>query len=287
MKLLSQGWRCSSRLFSRPQSLEGAICNAVYDPSEQSFINPQRFAFCGTRLGARGNRDVSLSSSRFFGFPISGLARDLPASHPVSPSLRATRSGRSSPFSSWLEALSSEDSEMAPDVSTPSEGNESERMPSDPQSENCRGFQIVVAATQKMGIGKQGQLPWKLPTDMKFFKTVTSSTSSSSKKNAVIMGRVTWESIPEKFRPLPGRLNVILTRSGIKSTEEGVVVSASLEAALALLATPPYSSEVETVFVIGGGQVYKYVTLLQKILVNFSAKLLRLCLMLVNCHVDM
>ncbi|KAG0568729.1 hypothetical protein KC19_6G041600 [Ceratodon purpureus] len=252
MKLLSQGWRCSSRLFSRHQSLEGAICNAVCNTTGRSFVIPRGVAFCGTRLGARGHRDVSFSVNPFFGFPIFRLAREV--SNLVSPSLRATRLVG---FSTWLEALSSEDSEMAPDVSTAPEGNERERMPSDAQSESSRGFQIVVAATQKMGIGKQGQLPWKLPTDMKFFKTVTSSTSASSKKNAVIMGRVTWESIPEKFRPLPGRLNVILTRSGIKSTPEGVVVSESLEAAMALLESPPYSSEVETVFVIGGGQVYK------------------------------
>jgi len=139
--------------------------------------------------------------------------------------------------------------------------SESEQVQSEnPPSENLRGFQIVVAATKEHGIGKQGTLPWKLPTDMKFFKTVTSSTTASSKQNAVIMGRVTWESIPAKFRPLPGRLNVILTRSGIitPTPPEGVLVCESLSAALALLASPPYEEQVETVFVIGGGQVYRF-----------------------------
>lgn len=242
MKLLSQGWRCSSRLLSRPQALESAICITP----EQSFGNLERTVpFRGARVPASGHCDVTrFASSRFCGFPVSGSPRDLPASRALSP------------YSSWLEALSREDSEMAPDVSTPSEGHAGEGVASYPH----RGFQIVVAATRSMGIGKHGQLPWKLPTDMKFFKSVTSATSSPLKKNAVIMGRVTWESIPEKFRPLPGRLNVILTRRGIKWDRPGVVVSESLDAALALLATPPYSSEVETVFVIGGGQVYKYAT---------------------------
>lgn len=128
-----------------------------------------------------------------------------------------------------------------------------------PPSENPRGFQIVVAATKEHGIGKQGTLPWKLPTDMRFFKTVTSSTTASSKRNAVIMGRHTWESIPEKFRPLPGRLNVILTRSGIitPTPPKGVLVSKSLGDALAVLAREPYEEQVESVFVIGGGQVYR------------------------------
>ena len=234
MKLLAQSWKISSRLLSHPRALEGTICASV---------NPQGIAFCGARVGATGHRDVSFVSSRCFGIPILG----------ISPPLRATLV-RSSWLGSGAEAFSRRDFEMAPDVLTPSESNDM-----------LRGFQIVVAATSKMGIGKQGQLPWKLPTDMKFFKTVTATTSSPAKKNAVIMGRLTWESIPEKFRPLPGRLNVVLTRSGIKRTPEGVVVSGSLDAALALLASPPYSSEVETVFVIGGGQVFKYATLLQNL----------------------
>ncbi len=127
-----------------------------------------------------------------------------------------------------------------------------------------RSFQIVVAATRERGIGKDGQLPWKLPTDMNFFKTVTSLTTSATKKNAVVMGRRTWESIPDKFRPLRGRLNVVLTRSsrkslGISPQHENVLVSDSFDSALALLAAPPLSSEVESVFVIGGGQVYRSV----------------------------
>ena len=74
-------------------------------------------------------------------------------------------------------------------------------------------FQLVVAATRKLGIGKHGSMPWKLPGDMAYFKELTSKTADSSKQNAVIMGRKTWESIPLKFRPLPGRINVVLTRN--------------------------------------------------------------------------
>lgn len=124
-----------------------------------------------------------------------------------------------------------------------------------------RNYQVVVAATHEMGIGKDGALPWKLPSDLKYFKELTTATSDPSKKNAVIMGRKTWESIPPKFRPLPGRLNVILTRSGSSTsgyaTVEDVVICGSLDASLKLLASTPYSLIIEKAFLIGGGQVLR------------------------------
>lgn len=125
----------------------------------------------------------------------------------------------------------------------------------DPQ----RTYQVVVAATSDMGIGKNGKLPWRLPTDLKFFKDVTLTTSESGKKNAVIMGRKTWESIPTEHRPLPGRLNVVLTRSGSFdiATAENVVICSSMTSALELLAASPYCLSIEKVFVIGGGQILR------------------------------
>ncbi|QDZ17835.1 bifunctional dihydrofolate reductase-thymidylate synthase [Chloropicon primus] len=138
-----------------------------------------------------------------------------------------------------------------------------------------RGFQIVVAATRQLGIGKKGNLPWKLSGDMLYFKRLTQETREAGKRNAVVMGRNTWESIPKKFRPLPGRLNVVLSRSaqnnenvnsfntsaqGLFDGEKGssdVAVHGSLESALEMLASPDFRDSIETVFVIGGGQVYK------------------------------
>ncbi|XP_052197152.1 bifunctional dihydrofolate reductase-thymidylate synthase-like isoform X2 [Diospyros lotus] len=122
-----------------------------------------------------------------------------------------------------------------------------------------RTYQVVVAATQDMGIGKDGKLPWRLPSDLKFFKNVTSITSDPGKINAVIMGRKTWESIPPEHRPLPGRLNVILTRSVSfdVATKENIVVCGSMSTALGLLAASPYGLSIEKVFVIGGGQILR------------------------------
>jgi len=110
---------------------------------------------------------------------------------------------------------------------------------------------------------------------MKYFKHLTSTTSHQSLTNAVVMGRKTWESIPEQFRPLQGRLNIILTRNvdqlpptladavaktkarNTSSLAGEVRVASSLDAALDLLSSDSTMiREIEHVFVIGGGQVY-------------------------------
>uniref|UniRef100_A0A7N2MZ09 Bifunctional dihydrofolate reductase-thymidylate synthase n=1 Tax=Quercus lobata TaxID=97700 RepID=A0A7N2MZ09_QUELO len=122
-----------------------------------------------------------------------------------------------------------------------------------------RTYQVVVAATRDMGIGKDGKLPWNLPSDLKFFEEITVKTSDPGKKNAVLMGRKTWESIPVEKRPLPGRLNVVLTRSGSFdiATAENVLICGSVASALELLAAAPYCLSIEKVFVIGGGEILR------------------------------
>ena len=102
---------------------------------------------------------------------------------------------------------------------------------------------------------------------MAYFKEITSSVEDSAKKNVVIMGRKTWESIPAKFRPLPGRLNIVLSRRADDNVAHGahgahgaivddnVVWKSSLDAALSFVAGK--SDEVERVFVIGGGEIYR------------------------------
>src|SRR3989338_2886942 len=118
-------------------------------------------------------------------------------------------------------------------------------------------FSIIVAVDLKNGIGKNGALPWHLPTDLKHFKEITTQAHSKGKKNLVIMGRKTWESIPEKFRPLPGRINLVLTRNKSLVLSEGVLKAESLNDALALLNSGEWKKAVETVYVIGGAQVFK------------------------------
>jgi dihydrofolate reductase len=117
-----------------------------------------------------------------------------------------------------------------------------------------RTFDLVVAADAKLGIGKDGTLPWKLSKDMAYFKRVTSKVQVPTKRNAVIMGRKTWESIPPRFRPLPDRFNLVLTRNvDFAPGSPDVLVSQSLDMALETLSS---RDDIENIFVIGGGQIF-------------------------------
>jgi len=115
-------------------------------------------------------------------------------------------------------------------------------------------FDILVACTKKGGIGKDGTIPWYLPPDLKYFRSITMEASDSGAINAVIMGKNTWYSLPK--RPLAGRLNVVLTSSeNVEDiTASGAHVCRSLDEALAYLKG---MANIEKVFVIGGGRVYE------------------------------
>jgi hypothetical protein len=67
---------------------------------------------------------------------------------------------------------------------------------------------VVAMCNSNRGIGINGSIPWRLPKDMKHFAKVTTHTKDPAKINAVLMGRLTWLSIPKHLRPLPNRLNV-------------------------------------------------------------------------------
>lgn len=105
---------------------------------------------------------------------------------------------------------------------------------------------LIVAMGKNREIGKDNDLIWHLPKDMQFFK-------DSTKGEVVLMGRKNWDSIPEKYRPLPGRENAVLTRTeGLEL--DGATVFNTLEEAIT-----HYKSlnDQRTFFVIGGAEIYK------------------------------
>ncbi|OBI78370.1 dihydrofolate reductase [Mycobacterium sp. E740] len=97
---------------------------------------------------------------------------------------------------------------------------------------------LIWAQSSSGIIGRDGGIPWRLPEDQARFKELTMG-------HAVVMGRLTWESLPAKVRPLPGRRNIVLTRRP-DFTAEGAEVLEALDGALTD----------DPTWVIGGAQVY-------------------------------
>ncbi|MDO8581038.1 MAG: dihydrofolate reductase [Candidatus Omnitrophota bacterium] len=117
-------------------------------------------------------------------------------------------------------------------------------------------FHMIVAMDAKNGIGKNGGLPWHLPADLNHFRDITVGEQSDSRMNVVMMGRKTWDSLPEKFRPLPKRLNIVLTRSPEGNFPSNVLEASGFEQAFSLLETPVICGIRGDVFIIGGAQIF-------------------------------
>lgn len=104
---------------------------------------------------------------------------------------------------------------------------------------------LIAAVSKNRVIGKNNDLPWHLPDDMKYFMQTT-------KGHHTIMGRKNYDSIPEKFRPLPNRTNIIVTRQeGFKAP--GCLVVNSLEKGMEIAR----ENGEEEVFIIGGADIYQ------------------------------
>lgn len=114
-------------------------------------------------------------------------------------------------------------------------------------------FDVIVAADEQGGIGRNGELPWHLPGDLRRFRELTTAEPPC----AVLMGRVTWESLPSRARPLPGRLNVVLTRQPARPLPGDVRRAAGLEVALHELEQLRADGAVGAAFVIGGAEVFR------------------------------
>ncbi|MFT4599909.1 MAG: dihydrofolate reductase [Arenicella sp.] len=105
---------------------------------------------------------------------------------------------------------------------------------------------LIVATAKNRVIGKDNDLIWHLPADMAFFSAMT-------KGSVVLMGRKNWESIPDKYRPLPNRKNIVVTRD-VTFKAEGCEVYHEIENAIDI----NNSSKERDLYIIGGGQIYDY-----------------------------
>ncbi|MEV0191083.1 dihydrofolate reductase [Kitasatospora purpeofusca] len=110
---------------------------------------------------------------------------------------------------------------------------------------------LIWAQTPDGVIGADNTMPWHLPEDLAHFKATTLG-------RPVVMGRRTWESLPARFRPLPGRRNIVVTRNPQWSAD-GADRAGSLDEALELAAAEPGTGTGAETWVIGGGQLYRQV----------------------------
>jgi len=112
------------------------------------------------------------------------------------------------------------------------------------QSEHV--LSLIVAMTPEGVIGRDGKLPWKLPSDLARFKRLTTG-------HPIIMGRSTWESLPPKARPLPGRTNIVVTRKSGYMPDGAIVANSTGRA----YAAAKQACGADEIFVIGGAEIYR------------------------------
>ncbi|CEF62087.1 Dihydrofolate reductase [Strongyloides ratti] len=118
-------------------------------------------------------------------------------------------------------------------------------------------LQLIWAEDFKKGIGKNNTLPWDIPNEMAHFQKTTTTVNDNNKRNAVIMGRKCWESIPEKYRPLRKRLNIVLSRTMEPKDEKNLIITDNFDALINRLSTDEkLHVDLENVFVIGGSDIY-------------------------------
>ncbi len=120
---------------------------------------------------------------------------------------------------------------------------------------------LIVAMTEDRVIGRNNDLPWRIPSDMSRFRKITTG-------HPIIMGRKNWESIDERVRPLKNRCNIVLTRKR-NYRAEGALIAHSIQEAYLLARNAPGADEI---FIIGGEEIYQqfiqyvqkaYITLVQ------------------------
>ena len=111
---------------------------------------------------------------------------------------------------------------------------------------------LIVACDRENGIGKNNDIPWHFKSDLANVRRITTQTFCPNAMNAVIMGRTTWESLP--VRPLPRRLNIVVSNTLDQEDVDGALCCPSLAAAIAAAKNVPI---VDDIFVIGGASLYR------------------------------
>ncbi|XP_072551345.1 dihydrofolate reductase [Salminus brasiliensis] len=118
-------------------------------------------------------------------------------------------------------------------------------------------IRLIAAACNNMGIGKDGRLPWSIPSEFQFFLDKITAVSKPGKKNLLVWGRYTWFSCPEGVLPLANTLHVILSKQLRSPPKLAHYVCEDFDEMIRLASQPPLTDLIETIWVIGGTEVYR------------------------------
>ena len=120
-------------------------------------------------------------------------------------------------------------------------------------------FKIIVACDSKNGIGLNNTIPWKLSKEIQYFKKITTHRTNPLLLNVVIMGRKTWDSIPDNYKPLSNRINIVLTKTlTSKSNFTNLFFCSSIENSIDLLNSIK-NVNLDNIYIIGGESIYREV----------------------------
>jgi len=111
-------------------------------------------------------------------------------------------------------------------------------------------FSLIAAVDSENGIGKNNALPWHIPEDLRYFELMSTGTYKTG-ENVVIMGRLTWESIPKNYRPLKNRVNIVISSKEIDDCE---YICSTLDESLDLVKQLDFINDI---FIVGGEMLYR------------------------------
>ena len=115
---------------------------------------------------------------------------------------------------------------------------------------------LILATDINNGIGKNNKIPWLIKKDLSYFKDLTSFNNKNNEKNAVLMGRKTWESIPDNIKPLKNRTNIVITNKNCLNENKDIIIINQLN--IEIIKKKCEELNIKYLWIIGGSSIYNY-----------------------------